>query len=88
MNSVKIVNGCADKTGTDPGFGQGGRAASETKSCRHTSEASNLLLESRAHLRALETFGFLMLKYVSLQLLVQNRMRKWHFLLNFRNGIN
>ena len=26
--------------------------------------------------------------YVSLQLLVQNRMRKWHFPLNFTNGIN
>ena len=25
--------------------------------------------------------------YVSLQLLVQNRKRKWHFSLNFRNGI-
>ena len=26
--------------------------------------------------------------YVSLHLLVQNRTRKWHFPLNFRNGIN
>ena len=25
---------------------------------------------------------------VSLQLLVQNRTRKWHFPLNFQNGIN
>ena len=25
--------------------------------------------------------------YVSLQLLVQNRRRKWHFPLNFQNGI-
>ena len=29
----------------------------------HVSEVSNLRLESRAHLRALEAFGFLMLKY-------------------------
>ena len=29
----------------------------------HASEASNLQLGSRAHLRALEAFGFLMLKY-------------------------
>ena len=26
--------------------------------------------------------------YVSLQLRVQNQMKKWHFPLNFRNGIN
>ena len=26
--------------------------------------------------------------YVSLQLLMQNRKRKWHFPLNFQNGIN
>ena len=49
-------------TGADPGFGQGGAPASEAESCRH-SEASNLRLGSRAHLRALEAFGFLMLKY-------------------------
>ena len=29
-----------------------------------------------------------LLGYVSLQLLVQNRRRKWHFPFNFRNGIN
>ena len=46
--------------GADPGFGQGGDPASE--SCRH-SEASNLQPGSRACLRVLETFGFLMLKY-------------------------
>ena len=31
--------------------------------CSHMSEASNLQPGSRAHLRALEDFGFLMLKY-------------------------
>ena len=36
------------------------------------SEASNLRPGSRAHLRALEAFGFLMLKYVSLRLHVRN----------------
>ena len=36
----------------------------------HISEVSNVQLGSRAHLRALEAFGFLMLIYVSLQLLV------------------
>ena len=43
--------------GADPGFGQGG-PGSEAKSCRR-SEASNLWPGSRA----LEAFGFLMLKY-------------------------
>ena len=54
--------------GADPGFGQGGlqvlrpKVANVAKqSC--VSEASNLQLGSRAHLRALEAFGFLMLKY-------------------------
>ena len=46
----------------DPGFGQGGAPASETESCRH-SKVSNLWLGSRAHLRVVEAFGFLMLKY-------------------------
>ena len=68
MSSVKIINGGADKTGTDPGFGQGGVPASETKVAHivkwsHTSRESNLPLGFRAHLRALEAFGFLMLKY-------------------------
>ena len=49
-------------SGADPGFGQGGGPASGAESCRH-SEASNLWPGSRAHLRALEAFGFLMLKY-------------------------
>ena len=39
-----------------------GGPASEAKSCRR-SEASILWLGSRARLRALEAFGFLMLKY-------------------------
>ena len=50
------------KSGADPGFGQGGAPASETESCG-CSEASNLQLGSRARLRALEAFGFLMVKY-------------------------
>ena len=41
---------------------KGGAPASEAESCRH-SEASNLWPGSRAWLRALEAFGFLMLKY-------------------------
>ena len=55
------------KSGADPGFGQGGgqllrpKVADVAKrSC--VSKASNLWLGSRAHLRALEAFGFLMLK--------------------------
>ena len=49
-------------SGADPGFGQGGAPVSEAESCRH-SEVSILRLGSRARLRALEAFGFLMLKY-------------------------
>ena len=61
-------NWIATYTGADPGFGQGGGPASEAESCRHSdqscaSEASILWPGSRAHLRALEAFGFLMLKY-------------------------
>ena len=41
---------------------KGGAPASEAESCRH-SEASILRPGSRARLRALEAFGFLMLKY-------------------------
>ena len=55
-------------SGADPGFGQGGAQLLRLKvaniakrSC--TSEASNLKLGSRACFRALEAFGFLMLKY-------------------------
>ena len=54
--------------GVDPGFGQGGaqllrpKVADIAKRSR-ASEASILRLGSRAHLRALEAFGFLMLKY-------------------------
>ena len=58
----------AHLSGADPGFGQGGpqvlmpKVADVAKwSC--TSEASNLRLGSRAHLRAVKSFGFLMLKY-------------------------
>ena len=55
-------------TGADPGFGQVGpqllrlKVADVAKrSC--ASKASNLWLGSRARLRVLEAFGFLMLKY-------------------------
>ena len=53
-------------TGADPGFGQGVpqtlRPKVAEQSCK--SEGSYLWLGSRAQLRALEAFGFLMLKYV------------------------
>ena len=54
--------------GVDPGFGQGGLQVLRLKVAEvgkrsHASEASNLWLGSRARLRALEAFGFLMLKY-------------------------
>ena len=56
------------KSGADPGFGQGGGAqvlrpkvADKAKRSR-MSEASNLRPGSRARLRAVEAFGFLMLK--------------------------
>ena len=54
--------------GADPGFGQGGaqllrpKVANVAKRSR-TSEVSILWPGSRARLRALEAFGFLMLKY-------------------------
>ena len=50
------------RSGADPGFGQGGAPGSEAESCQR-SEASNLQPGSKARLRALEVFGFLMLKY-------------------------
>ena len=46
----------------DPGFGQG-RGAQLLRPQSHVSKASNLRPGSRACLRALEAFGFLMLKY-------------------------
>ena len=55
-------------SGADPGFGQGGaqvlrpKVADIAKRSR-ASEVSNLRLGSRALKRALEAFGFLMLKY-------------------------
>ena len=57
-----------ENTGADPGFGQGGpqllrpKVANVSKRS-HASKASNLWPGSRACLRALEAFGFLMLKY-------------------------
>ena len=55
--------------GADPGFGQGGgpqvlrpKVADVAKRSR-ASEVSKLRPGSRARLRALEAFGFLMLKY-------------------------
>ena len=52
----------------DPGFGQGRAQVLRPKVAdvakqSHASEASNLWLGSRTCLRALETFGFLLLKY-------------------------
>ena len=66
---LDIVNLHRSKSpGADQGFGQGGAqllrpnvADVVKRSC--TSEASILRPGSRAHLRALEAFGFLMLKY-------------------------
>ena len=54
--------------GADPGFGQGGPQVLRPKVAdvakqSHASEAGKLQPGSRAHLRALEAFGFLMLKY-------------------------
>ena len=60
---------CGRHPGADPGFGEGGpkllrlKVADVAKQSR-TSEVSNLQLGSRPRLRALEAFGFLMLKYV------------------------
>ena len=56
-------------TGADPGFGQGGGAqllrpkVADVAKWSRASEASILQPGSRAGLRALEAFGFLMLKY-------------------------
>ena len=58
----------AERPGADPGFGEGGpqllmlKVGNVAKQSR-ASEVSNLQLGSRAHLRALEAFRFLMLKY-------------------------
>ena len=58
----------SSRAGADPGFGQGGpqllrpKVADIAKRSR-ASEASILRPGSRARLRALEAFGFLMLKY-------------------------
>ena len=56
------------KSGADPGFGQGGPQLLRPKVAdiakwSHASKASILRRGSRARLRALEAFGFLMLKY-------------------------
>ena len=53
-------------SGADPGFGQGGGPASEAESCRRSKAESRERSEHSAagvRLRALEAFGFLMLKY-------------------------
>ena len=62
------------KTGADPGFGQGGPKLLRPKVANiakwsHASEVSILRPGSRACLRALEAFGFLMLKYAFSQIL-------------------
>ena len=54
--------------GADPGFGQGEGQASEPESCRHSEVELHEQNEQcaagvRAHLKALEAFEFLMLKY-------------------------
>ena len=55
--------------GADPGFGQGGGSqllrpkVADVAKRSLASEVSNLRLGSRARLRALEAFGFLMLEY-------------------------
>ena len=70
--SLTVASACKKPlnffTGADQGFGQGGNPASEAEKCRcmkqsHASKASNLQPGSKARLRALEAFGFLMLKY-------------------------
>ena len=58
----------SETTGADPGFGQGGaqvltQKVGDVAKQSHASEASNLWPGSRAHLRALEVFGILMLEY-------------------------
>ena len=68
-----ISNSCNTKlhvdTGADPGFGQGGGPqllrpkVADIAKRSHASEASILRPGSRARLRTLEAFGFLMLKY-------------------------
>ena len=72
-NSENGHSQCSHKfnihSGADPGFGQGGGPqllrlkVADLAKRSHVSEASNLRPGSRAHLRALEAFGFLMLKY-------------------------
>ena len=66
---MELLSVAPPHTGADPGFGQGGgpqllrpKVADVPKRSR-ASEASNLWLGSRACLRALEAFRFLMLKY-------------------------
>ena len=69
FNFSRVTLLLPQQAGADPGFGQGGgpqvvwpKVADVAKrSC--VSEASNLRPGSRARLRALEAFGFLMLKY-------------------------
>ena len=63
-----MISNSHGKAGADPGFGQGGPQLLRLKVAYiakwgHASEVSNLGLGSRARLRALEAFGFLMLKY-------------------------
>ena len=59
-------------SGADPGFGQGRKGGgvqlsrpkvADVAAGSHANEASYLQLGSRAHLRALEAFGVLMLEY-------------------------
>ena len=68
-NVLQLRSFWCHNSGADPGFGQGGgpqlqrpKVADVAKRSR-ASEASNMRPGSRARLRALEAFGFLMLKY-------------------------
>ena len=68
FHCLNVKKNRSQKPGADPGFGQGGDPGPEAESCQR-SEASNFRLGSRARLRALEAFGFLMLKYAFFHIL-------------------
>ena len=88
-----------DISGADPGFGQGGSPASEAKrgaqllrpkvanvaKQSHLSKVSNLWPGSRAHLRALEAFGFLMLKYAFSHILETLFLKFFYIYFNTRS---
>ena len=58
----------ATNAGADPGFGQGGGPGPEAESCRHSEaelceQSEQFVAGVQGLLKALEAFGFLMLKY-------------------------